>query len=239
MPATFFLLLVATISSVDGDIARIDHGRLAGLRPGDVGTVYYELKVGAGARRIDVGSGTLIETGEHYALLRFAEDLPLRPEHRVEFRIPIPLEAGQDLVQRVRGPVDEVESSTTGTNLPKAEESLSPIDASVRDFVLDWARSWSEQRVDDYLAHYASNFRPPNGLGRGDWEAQRRQRISSPASIEVGVEQLEIVTVASRAAVATFVQSYRSATYKDRVAKLLDLVREGGEWRILEERLLE
>ncbi len=240
MPATIFLLLVATVLSVDDDVARIDQGRLAGLRQGDTGTLFYQLKVGVETRRIDIGTGTLIEAGDHHSLLRFAASANLRPDHRVEFRIAVPLEAGQEFLTQVREASSESDPGVDSVLGDQAAKGLSaPPDASVQGFVTKWARAWSEQRVEDYLALYARNFRPPDGMRRGVWEEQRRQRISTPASITINVEQLEVVTVASRAAVATFVQHYRSETYQDRVPKLLDLVREAGEWRILEERLVE
>ncbi len=235
MPATTFLLLVATVLSVDGGVARIDRGNMAGLRPGDVGAFYYQLTVGSETRRIDIGTGTLIEAGERHALVAIAAGSAVSPEHLIEFRIPVPAADGEELLRRAR----RARSPGDPALARQAVDEPAAAEASVRDFVLAWAAAWSEQRVDDYLAFYARSFRTPGGMRRGQWQAQRRQRIESPASIAVSVEQLEIVTVASRVAVATFIQSYRSDTFHDRVSKLLDLVREDGEWRILEERLAD
>ncbi len=244
MPGTTFLLLIATVLSVDGDVARIDRGQVAGLRPGDAGTFYYLLTVDSQTRRIEAGTGTLTEVGERYALVEIAGGATVSPEHLIEFRIPISPEAGEEVLRRTRrGPLATVtpEGGERNNVTPEGGGRVAAggpaTEASVRDFVLAWARAWSEQRVDAYLACYASNFRAPGGIRRGTWEAQRRERISSPGSINVSVEQLKIITVASQIAVATFVQSYRSDNYHDRVSKLLDLVREDGEWRILEERV--
>ncbi len=236
MPATTFVLLVATVLSVDGGVARIDCGCPAGLRPGDAGTFYYQLTVGPETRRVDVGTGTLIEAGEHHALVEIVGGAAVRPDHLVEFRIPIPPGFAEELLRRARGarPLSEPDSAGKA-----AGEAKPGTDAAVRAAVMEWAEAWSDQRIDDYLSFYASSFRPPGGMSHGDWESLRRQRISSPASITISLEQLEVVTVADRVAVATFIQSYRSDVYSDRVSKLLDLVREGGEWRILEERVVE
>lgn len=258
VPATTFLLLVATVLSVDGDVARIDRGRLAGLRPGDAGTFFYLLTVDSQTRRIEAGTGTLIETGERYSLVEINAGATVRPEHLIEFRIPISPEAGEELLRRSRDPSVPGDSPAPARDPPleserpagddparsaaddparSAADDPARVEASVRDFVLAWAAAWSDQRIDAYLACYARNFRPPAGVSRSAWESQRRQRISRPRSIHVSVEELSIITVASRVAVATFVQSYRSDSYRDRVSKLLDLVRQDGEWKILEERV--
>ncbi len=231
MPATAFVLLIATVLSVDGDVARIDRGRAAGLRPGDAGVFYYQLTVGSEIRRIDVGAGTLIDVGEGHAVMAIAGGAEVRPQHRVELRIEVPRDQAEALLRRARPP-EPADTPAAGS-----EAEASDVEASVRDFVLAWARVWSDQRIDAYLACYARNFRPPGGMSRGQWQALRRQRISSPSSIAVEVEDLKIVTVASKVAIATFFQSYRSDTFQDRVPKLLDLVREDGEWKILEERV--
>ncbi len=231
MPATAFVLLIATVLSVEGDVARIDRGRAARLRPGDAGVFYYQLTVGSEIRRIDVGAGTLIDVGERHALIAIAGGAEVRPQHRVELRIEVPGDEAEALLRRARprGPAPAPAN--------ESQEETGDVEASVRDFVLAWARAWSDQRIDAYLACYARNFRPPAGMSRGQWKALRRQRIASPSSIAVEVEDLKIVTVASRVAIATFLQSYRSDTFEDRVPKLLDLVREDGEWKILEERV--
>ncbi len=234
MSATTILLIVATVLNVEGGVARIDRGYHAGLRADDVGTFFYQLSVGGKPVRIDTDTGTVIETTENHALLRVEGNTVLRPGYRVELRIAVPVEAGRTLLQQVRDPPIE---SAAATHRDEAKVLPSPADASVGEFVSSWAQAWSDQRVDDYLEHYASNYRLPNGMSRSDWASQRSGRVLAPASIAVRIEELEIVSVASRVAVATFVQFYRSNTYEDRVPKLLDLVRESGQWRILEERL--
>ncbi len=223
MPATTFLLLVATVLSVHEGVATIDRGSHEGLRPGDVGAFYYELTVGQSAKRIELGSGTLIEADETRSQVEFADDLAVRPGHLLEFKIAVSSEVREELLSQARE-----------TQPPESE-----MDVAVRAVVLEWAAAWSDQRVDNYLAFYATSFRPPNGLRRDDWEILRRQRILGPAFIKVSLEQLEVVSVASRAAAATFVQTYRSDTYQDRVSKLLDFVREDGAWKIRDEREVE
>ena len=97
---------------------------------------------------------------------------------------------------------------------------------------LEWARAWSEQRVDDYLAFYASGFDPGDGVDRAEWVEQRRRRLTAPSFIEVELTDLEARAESPSRAAVTFVQSYRSNSYRDRVRKTLILVPEDGDWKI-------
>jgi uncharacterized protein (TIGR02266 family) len=99
-----------------------------------------------------------------------------------------------------------------------------------------WARAWSDQKPEDYLAAYGAGFEPPAGLSRSQWEAQRRQRLTSPNFIEVLVEDLQVTVLSETAAEGRFLQTYRSDRFQDQGKKTLILVREGGQWRIQEER---
>lgn len=112
-------------------------------------------------------------------------------------------------------------------------EPIAEFDAAgVVDMVRAWARAWSEQRADDYLAFYSEDFRPDAGGTRAAWTVQRRQRVLRPRFIEVELESIGVRQIAERRAQARFVQSYRSDRFSDRVTKTLDLVWEAGGWKI-------
>ncbi len=108
---------------------------------------------------------------------------------------------------------------------------------SLVDFARGWARAWSEQRVEDYLELYASDFLPPGELERAAWETQRRFRILKPRRIDVRLSDFEATSIAADRAQISFDQSYTSDTYGDRVRKTLELIREAGAWKILAERV--
>lgn len=101
--------------------------------------------------------------------------------------------------------------------------------------VNDWARAWSDQRVDDYLAAYSSRFEVTGGLDRKSWQGQRRVRILAPQWIEVGLAFVELEEAGPDTARVSFVQAYESDSYRDVVRKVLDLAREEDGWRILRE----
>jgi len=98
-----------------------------------------------------------------------------------------------------------------------------------------WAGAWSKQDVDAYLAFYAKDFKTPKGETRAEWEAARKQRISTPKKIEVAVESPKI-TLKGDSAVVTFRQAYRSDSLKISGSKTLHMVRSDGRWLIREER---
>ena len=100
-----------------------------------------------------------------------------------------------------------------------------------------WARAWSGRRVDELHAFYASGFRPPGGSSRGEWEAGRKIRIEAREWIEVTLSGFETQVLGADRARVSFDQTYRSDVYSDDVRKTLELVSEGGRWKILEERI--
>jgi len=102
--------------------------------------------------------------------------------------------------------------------------------------VLAWAGAWSKQNVESYLAFYAQDFKTPKGEARSEWEAARRQRISSPKKIEVAVESPKVTLKDQNNAVVSFRQAYRSDNLNIRSSKTLVLVRNEGRWLIQQER---
>lgn len=98
-----------------------------------------------------------------------------------------------------------------------------------------WAKAWSDQNADAYLRAYSPNFRPPRGISRSAWEAQRRDRIAAPASISVQLLNPTVVMQGSDRARVSFIQIYESNTYADQVRKVLEMERSGGRWLITRE----
>lgn len=128
--------------------------------------------------------------------------------------------------------------SVTGrsTGVDESANTLAADSAQAEQLVREWARAWSEQDVDRYLAHYARDFQPESGMALADWQAQRRQRLTAPKSIRVAVARLEVEPMSSDELQVTFLQTYRSENYSDTVDKTLVLRREDGGWKIGRER---
>ncbi len=100
-----------------------------------------------------------------------------------------------------------------------------------------WAGAWAKKDVAAYLSHYAKDFKTPKGEARGDWEKARKQRISAPKTIEVGIESPKVSISGDNAASVSFRQTYRSDVIKTAGTKTLVMVNSNGKWLIREERV--
>ncbi len=130
-----------------------------------------------------------------------------------------------------RGAVSEVPSAP-----PEAPEVSQQPENDIATVIASWAEAWSMQRVDSYLGFYAESYRPTGGMSLADWHERRRERITGPRRIEVGISDLEVQLLDTERARATFHQSYQSDRYQDRTRKTLELVLESGQWKIQDER---
>jgi hypothetical protein len=140
------------------------------------------------------------------------------------------IEASKEL-EALRQEIDDLRAgpvTAPGTE-SFARESTTMVEA--------WAKAWSEQRVEDFLAFYSNTFEPSDGSSRASWEAERRERISSPARIDVRVALTDLRRLDDDRVEVTFLQSYESDRVTDVVLKTLELLREGGNWRIAAERV--
>ncbi|MBL8514895.1 MAG: tetratricopeptide repeat protein [Betaproteobacteria bacterium] len=108
-------------------------------------------------------------------------------------------------------------------------------DAQVAAAVAAWAKAWAAKDVAGYLAAYASDFTPPDGMTRAAWEAQRKERIERAKSISVEAKIVK-TAFAGNVATVTIRQAYRSDTVKSDNTKTLVMVRSGDKWFIRSER---
>jgi murein L,D-transpeptidase YafK len=99
-----------------------------------------------------------------------------------------------------------------------------------------WAAAWSSQDTGKYLSFYAPDFKTPDGKSRADWEATRQERISKPASIQIGIGNATASFSDGDHATVNFRQSYRASHLKTSGKKTLLMVKSGGKWLIQEER---
>ncbi len=126
----------------------------------------------------------------------------------------------------------------------KAEESVKPVaepaaaidpTAEIERTVHAWAEAWSRRDAAAYLAFYGKDFKVPGGHDRGEWEAQRTDRVTRPEFIKVELDRVRVRLQGDVASVS-FTQSYTSNTYKDKGRKVLTLEKQGDAWKIVEER---
>ncbi len=140
-------------------------------------------------------------------------------------------------VEKAPEPVAAAKPAPTPAESAGADKApLAAAEAEVTKTLLGWASAWSRKDVKAYLAHYASDFQPPNGLTRKAWEAERAQRIDKPGKLQVKVDDIK-VTLAGDKATVRFRQSYASATLKSAAGKTMVFVKSGNKWLISQERI--
>ena len=162
---------------------------------------------------------------------------PTRTEPVKTAEAPAPIAAEAAKTVSPAKPAAEPKATASKNAEPAAKSGVSNESEAVLEAVQGWAGAWSKKDVPGYLAHYAKDFKTPKGESRGDWEQGRKQRISAPKSIEVGVETPKVSIRGDNAASVSFRQIYRSDVIKATGTKTLDMVKSNGKWLIREERV--
>lgn len=98
-----------------------------------------------------------------------------------------------------------------------------------------WAKAWSDQDVDAYLASYSSSFKTPKGESRSAWESLRRDRVSAPKNIKVELSDIKVTMESNSQARVTFKQNYRAPHLSQRTGKTLVMTNTKGQWLIEQE----
>jgi tetratricopeptide (TPR) repeat protein len=110
--------------------------------------------------------------------------------------------------------------------------------SAVESAAKKWAKAWSAQDVDTYLASYAREFVPPKRLSRAAWEKERRVRLRKPSFIKITLSSLKINLHGKDYAEIRFTQSYQSDTYGDKVKKEILMRKVKDKWLITQEKTL-
>ncbi|MBT5874804.1 MAG: hypothetical protein HOH43_15405, partial [Candidatus Latescibacteria bacterium] len=105
----------------------------------------------------------------------------------------------------------------------------------VTSVVLTWAQSWSNQDVDVHLSLYSSDFEAPDNETTSSWKQKQRQRIREPGFVEVTVSDIDAKLTDSSTAEVSFLQSYQSDSYGNRLRRTLYLKKQSGRWKIFRE----
>ncbi|MFQ5524691.1 MAG: hypothetical protein ACE5GX_00385 [Thermoanaerobaculia bacterium] len=168
----------------------------------------------------------LFDLAEHAA--GRGEQNPAEPSGSGEPETQAPTQPAESTSGQVEAPRDGKREQTTVPDRSQEERAI-------RSVVEGWAAAWAAGDVDRYLSSYSAEFRPASGAKRDAWQRLRRQRLLAPAWIEVDIESLSITESSRDRVRVSFCQAYRSSLCSDSVDKTLELVREGSEWKILEE----
>jgi tetratricopeptide (TPR) repeat protein len=117
---------------------------------------------------------------------------------------------------------------------PTSDKAAAKFKAAIESTLHAWAKAWSRKDADAYLAFYGANYQVPGGHERAAWETERRDRIKRPRFIKIELSDIQ-VAIEGQTARVSFVQRYKSNTYKDREKKSMTLEKQGETWKIVEE----
>jgi adhesin transport system outer membrane protein len=105
----------------------------------------------------------------------------------------------------------------------------------VRSALEAWRAAWARRDVEAYLQSYGPAFVPPQALARSTWEKRRRVIVDKSSGVSIALGQPEVTMAGNDRATTSFLQTYRSASYQDRVRKTLEWQRVDGRWVIVSE----
>ncbi len=125
---------------------------------------------------------------------------------------------------------------TPPVKMASVEDRITEQRADVLNAVNAWAASWSAQNVDEYLSHYAADFKPKGATSLAKWEATRKKRVSTPKFIKVSINKPTVTLTDDNHATVKFRQSYHASHFKANNHKTLNMVKAGNKWLIQKER---
>jgi tetratricopeptide (TPR) repeat protein len=136
-------------------------------------------------------------------------------------------------------PASPAPTPSLSDSQPSAEVDDGETEGAIWRSVQSWADAWSKQRPDAYLSFYGTDFVPPGGSSRSQWEELRRRRLAAPGFIRISLALLEVERLAPDRALARFVQAYESDRFRDTVTKTLEMMATDDGWRIVGESVEE
>ncbi len=153
-----------------------------------------------------------------------------------------PVKADAKITNPIR-PADVKAADTKPADIKKSEVPIAKIPAdtpnnsneAITSAVNGWAQAWSSKNLDQYFASYGASFQPAKGESRKAWEEQRRERISKPSKISVGVSNINITPVDGNNAKVRFKQAYRADGKPIYTTKTLVMKKAGDNWFIEQE----
>jgi tetratricopeptide (TPR) repeat protein len=144
---------------------------------------------------------------------------------------PAPTVTVQPIPSVIAATVQKAEPTGQNVN-PTSEASDDP-----ENLIRAWADAWSHKDFKAYITCYASSFKPPKRQSRAAWETEREQRVTKPGEINVTVENMHVTSEGPEQVVIEFRQHYKSPSLSSSDNKSLLMIKENGQWKILQERV--
>jgi adhesin transport system outer membrane protein len=209
----------------------------------DLSTAYVRTQAGVGnlLRALDLstlGTGMEDDLRTWSAGMDAAQQCPAEPVAVYTVDKDALVQKAMQIVVRNPPPAVLVQPAPDVAAAPEAAAAVPlPADtpAQVRAALESWRAAWSRRDVDAYLASYGTGFVPAQGQSRAGWEKRRRSIVGRAADVTIDIGTPELTVTGPDSATTVFTQTYRSASYQDRVRKTLAWQRVGGRWTIVSE----
>lgn len=129
-----------------------------------------------------------------------------------------------------------MKESETVSSAPEPAVQAPSVESKVREAIGKWRAAWVARDLTAYLAAYAPDYAPGDGLSHESWLEKRKSVVGKAKDITLEVDDVKVVPSGKDSAVSTFRQSYRSATYHDEVYKKMVWQKPAnGNWVIVSE----
>jgi adhesin transport system outer membrane protein len=112
---------------------------------------------------------------------------------------------------------------------------ISPAHKALLEALKAWTAAWGRLDVPAYLDFYAPDFKPAGNLSRERWVEQRKAILGAAGQVDLTVADPRLEIKDDGRGITTFVQTYRSKTYRDVVTKTLEWQNLNGRWLIVKE----
>ncbi len=109
----------------------------------------------------------------------------------------------------------------------------------ISGFLSQWADAWQTQNTEKYLNHYHPDYKAPELASTDEWREERTRKITTPASISISLEELEIIENNDNNVLVELLMVYLADNYADRTLKRMLLSKTAGSWQITMEKNLE
>jgi len=112
-------------------------------------------------------------------------------------------------------------------------------DEKLKAFFQSWVKSWETKDINDYIAHYLSDF-SAQGMSKDQWKTYKENLNKRYSSIEIGPEDV-LYYRHPKYSMITFTQNYRSKLkgggwgHRSRGTKILYIAEQGGKPEIIAE----
>jgi len=107
---------------------------------------------------------------------------------------------------------------------------------ALQNAIEQWRRDWESRDSDAYLKHYARAFQG-DGMNLKAWSERKRQVNAGKAWIKIGLANISMLRYPGKddMVVVTFDQDYKSSNLENMMKKRTYWLKEGGQWKIVDE----